>query len=116
MTTFDADMLLAEYGDEGLIAELVQLWLEQATPQMQAIDTAIAAGDALGLKRAAHKMRGSIATFGADEAVTLAEQLEAMGVSGDCTRAPELSAQLATHVQALCAGASRWLATQPPIG
>ncbi len=113
MTTFDADALLAEYGDEELIAELVQLWLDQAAPQMQAIDAAIAAGDATGLKRAAHKMRGTIATFGAAEAVSVAEQLEAIGVSGACAGATALSAQLATHVRALCDGASAWLATQP---
>lgn len=113
MTTFDADALIAEYGDEDLIAELVQLWLDQAPPQMQAIDAAIAAADGPGLKRAAHKMRGSIATFGADEAVSLAERLEAMGLRGEFAGTAELSTELGAHVRSLSDGASGWLATQP---
>ncbi len=108
--TFDADALIAEFGDESLIAELAQLLLSHADDQLAAVHTAIACGDALALKSAAHKIKGGMGTFGAAPVTRLAMQLEALGRDGRLAEAAPLAAQLDGEVRALCSSAREWLA------
>jgi HPt (histidine-containing phosphotransfer) domain-containing protein len=109
MASFDADLLLREYGDENLVSDLAQLLVDTIPEQVDAVTSAVNAGDGAALRRAAHKLRGSIVAFGMAEAVERARQLEAMGAAGDLTGAATLSHQLIVDVQSLRDSASAWL-------
>ncbi len=112
---FDAQALIAEFGDESLIAELAQLLLDHANDQLAAIHTAITDGNPSALKSAAHKIKGGMGTFGATPIVTLAMALEALGRDSRLTDAVPLAAELDTEVRALCDSARLWLASRPCV-
>ena len=107
---FDADALIAEFGDETLIAELAQLLLDHADEQLGALHAAIADGNASALKSAAHKIKGGMGTFGATAVTKLAMALEAIGRDGRLSDAPPMAAALDAEVRALCESARVWLA------
>jgi HPt (histidine-containing phosphotransfer) domain-containing protein len=109
MALFDAQFLLEEYGDEALVRDLAKLLIETVPVQIDALRSAVNSGDGSALRAAAHKLRGSIVSFGATSAVETARQLEAMGAAGDLTGADALVPALAADVQSLCASAKVWL-------
>lgn len=109
MAAFDAVLLLREYGDEELVRDLARLLVEAVPAQIAAVSEAVNAGDGATLRKAAHKLRGSIVAFGMAEAVERARLLEAMGAAGDLTGAQALSDQLIADVQALRDSANTWL-------
>jgi HPt (histidine-containing phosphotransfer) domain-containing protein len=109
MPPFDAVLLLREYGDEALVRDLAQLLVETAPAQVDAITQAVAAGDGQALRAAAHKLRGSIVPFGAQEAAETARKLELMAAEGQLSGADALSRELVADVQLLCDSARAWL-------
>ena len=111
MPPFDAMLLLQEYGDEGLVRDLAQLLIDTTPAQIDAVQSAVGAGDGVALRAAAHKLRGSIVAFGMPQAVETARKLEAMGAAGDLAGADALSHELADAVQSLRASAKAWLET-----
>ncbi len=62
--------------DPALLRRMIQLFLDRFPAQMEAIQSAILRQDARELERAAHKIHGSLATFGAKSAVLAARRLE----------------------------------------
>ena len=106
---FNSGALLAEYGDEELVADITQLFLDTATSQMQLILSAVTAGDAPALKAAAHRLRGAVATFGAETATELTQSLETMGATNQLNGAGALAERLSRAMQELCDGARAWL-------
>ena len=111
-TRFDADALIAEFGDEGLVAELAEILLAHADEQIGAVHTAIATGNAGALKSAAHKIKGGVGTFGAAPVTNLAMALEALGREERLVEAPPLAARLDSEMKALCDGARLWLSAR----
>ena len=107
---FDVRALLEEYGDDMLVRELAQLLVENLPSQIEAIQSAVAAGDGPALRAAAHRLRGSLVPFGMAAAVEMARELESIGVSGALAGAQALSERLEQEVQLLRDGASAWLA------
>ena len=106
---FDAEALIREFGDEGLIAELAELLLAHVDEQLAAVHSAIAAGSGAGLKSAAHKIKGGIGTFGASAVTSLAMELEVIGRHGQLDGADVLASRLDAEVRALCDQARLWL-------
>lgn len=109
MPPFDAVLLLQEYGDETLVRDLARLLVETTPAQIDAVQTAVGAGDDVALRAAAHKLRGSIVAFGVPEAVEAARRLEAMAAAGDLAGADALSRELVAGVQSLRESARAWL-------
>ena len=72
--------------DEGLM-ELVDLYLEQTTGQIEEIQNAITAGNAAEVRRISHSCAGANATCGMDGLVAPMRELERMGDGGDITNA-----------------------------
>ena len=68
-------------GDEELLKEIADLFVEDAPQLLEAIRVAIEKKDGSALHRAAHSLKGSVANFGAEKAVEMAFQLEKMGKS-----------------------------------
>jgi HPt (histidine-containing phosphotransfer) domain-containing protein len=104
-------LLLREYGDEDLVRDLARLLVETTPGQIDAVQSAVGAGDGGALRAAAHKLRGSIVAFGVPDAVEAARKLEAMGATGDLAGADAVSRELAAGVQSLRASAKAWLDT-----
>jgi HPt (histidine-containing phosphotransfer) domain-containing protein len=90
-------------GDEELLKEIAQLFLEQWPDSLSDVKRAIEVRDAQALERAAHSLKGSVANFGAKDAHQAALRLEMMGRSGEW--AGDLGSALADlerSLQSLC--------------
>ena len=69
-------------GDEELLREIAQVYLGEYPEAVEEIRQAVEAGDAERLHRAAHALKGSLGTLGAEAAQSLALELETMGRYG----------------------------------
>jgi HPt (histidine-containing phosphotransfer) domain-containing protein len=85
-------------GSQELLREVAGAFLEVCPALLQAVDEAVAAGDADGVHRAAHSLKGSISNFDAADAVEAAGRLERMGAEGDLAAAPAAVVALRTSV------------------
>jgi HPt (histidine-containing phosphotransfer) domain-containing protein len=85
-------------GDPEFLAELVEIFLEDAELRLREIAGAVAAGDPGELRKTAHKLKGSSANMGADGLMSMAKSLEDMGHAGEMsvaeTQLPHLEAEL----------------------
>ncbi|MEQ9353735.1 PAS domain S-box protein [Coleofasciculus chthonoplastes] len=68
---------------EGLIAEVIDSYLEDSPPRVQAIRSAIAHDDANALHQSAHALKSSSLTIGATGLAKLCAELEALGCTGN---------------------------------
>jgi CheY-like chemotaxis protein/HPt (histidine-containing phosphotransfer) domain-containing protein len=93
--TFDGSALLERFGGDGeLLAELARIFLEDYPRRLSAIKTGVEQRDAASLQGAAHALRGSVANFGAAQAVDAALKLEMMGRGWNLTGVDEAFADL----------------------
>lgn len=76
----DLEFALARVGgDVDLLREIAGLFIEDYPRVVNQLDEAIARGDAQTLERTAHGLKGSVATFGAHDAMEAARTLESLG-------------------------------------
>jgi HPt (histidine-containing phosphotransfer) domain-containing protein len=73
---------------------LARIFLDDLPVRLSAIQAGVEQRDAAALLAAAHALRGSVANFGATQAVEAALKLELMGKAGDLTGAPAAFADL----------------------
>ncbi|MFP4414055.1 PAS domain S-box protein [Coleofasciculus sp.] len=78
---------------EGLIAEVIDSYLEDSPPRVQAIHSAIAHDDANALHQSAHGLKSSSLTIGATGLAQLCADLEALGCTGNLEPASSLISQ-----------------------
>jgi HPt (histidine-containing phosphotransfer) domain-containing protein len=76
-------------GDVELLREVIGLFLDDYPQSLDMIRDAVARGDQSSLERHAHSLKGSVSTFGAQEAFEAALALEKQGRSGDLAEAQE---------------------------
>jgi HPt (histidine-containing phosphotransfer) domain-containing protein len=88
-------------GDPELLSEIAQLFLGEYPSQLAALSAAIHSGNASAVERAAHALKGSITTFGAQPAVQAALQIEQAGRASDLSRVSELLSDLESRLQIL---------------
>ena len=69
-------------GDKELLAELVAVFLEDLPERTEALRAAVETEDAQGTERAAHSLKGAVASLGGETARALAYELEQMGRAG----------------------------------
>jgi HPt (histidine-containing phosphotransfer) domain-containing protein len=89
-----AQALAGTGGDAELLEELVRLFLGECPGWLTQIRDALARQDAAQLRRAAHTLKGTLATLGARPASAVAQRLEAMGRTGEMAGAAETLAEL----------------------
>jgi HPt (histidine-containing phosphotransfer) domain-containing protein len=77
-------------GDRDLLAELAGLYLEDEPALVAQLRDAVGRGDAEGVRRAAHALKGSVANFAAADAQAAAFALEQAGRNRDLAAAPTL--------------------------
>lgn len=88
-------------GDREFLRELVDIFLAETPKTFAEIERCATEGDAGGLERAAHLMRGSVSHFGANAAVESARALEQMGRSGLTQEASARVAELGRALESL---------------
>jgi PAS domain S-box-containing protein len=92
---FDERATLARVGgDRRLMEEVVRLFRADYPGTLRRIESAVRRRDAEGLRTAAHALKGSVATFGAQAARDAAQRLEQMGGTGDFAHAKDSYAAL----------------------
>ena len=66
-------------GDEGLLMELCQIFIQEYPALLQKLRKAISESDAEGVQRTAHSLKGEVSYLGAPDATKTAKSLEDMG-------------------------------------
>jgi len=99
-TAFDPRAALAAMeGDEELLREIIEVFLEDCPHQVDLLRVALERHDAGEVRRIAHSLKGSVAGFAAEIARQAAYNLEMLAKNGDLSKAPnalsELDARLA---------------------
>ncbi|HVQ76632.1 MAG TPA: response regulator, partial [Candidatus Binatia bacterium] len=111
-----ADMALALGrldGDRKLLNEIAGLFLDGLPALLGELRSAVASGDAARVSRAAHSLKGSVATFGAPEAVRLALALERPSQPGGLADASALPA-LEAELELVAAELATWRSQEDP--
>lgn len=103
-------MLQGAGGGEGLVAELVDLFVDDVPPRLESIREAMAAGDPEALVRTAHSLKGSAATLGADGMAELCRQMEVSGRAGEVPRAEGLLESLEAEFERVKRALADWVA------
>lgn len=86
-------------GDESLFHDLVQFCLEDTPNVLAELRKAIERGDAGGMERAAHSLKGLVANFGAKDAAQWAADLQRLGHEGDVGEAKAAFPRLEDEVR-----------------
>lgn len=91
--------------DGAFLGELIGIYLNDTPERIAEMETALAAGDAPTLTRAAHTIKSSSENFGATALAALGRKIEDLGRKGDLTPVgplvPDLKARFAETKQAL---------------
>lgn len=99
---FDAARALARVaGDRALLRELAEILKSDAPKRLAEIRRAAAEGDADALSRAAHALKGALATFAAAESHALAAHLEDAGERCELDGAAEICERLQRALSSL---------------
>ena len=85
---------LRDLGDAELLAELAGMFFDDASSRLEELREAIEAGDAAGVKRVAHTLKGSSGNMGAARMSAICSELQDVGASGDLARARGLLERL----------------------
>ncbi|MGE0040523.1 MAG: Hpt domain-containing protein [Vicinamibacterales bacterium] len=101
---------LNQEGEPDVLAEVLELFLEDAPARVAAIEAAAAAGDTRGLERAAHGLKGSAGNIGALGLQAICKTLEACGREGDAGPVPALIADMGAEFGRVRAAALEVLA------
>jgi len=88
-------------GDEELLREIAVLFLGEYPGLIEDIGVAVATSDPDRLQRAAHTLKGSLGTLGAERAYPLALELEMKGRHKQMDGASQYYQQLLTCIQSL---------------
>jgi HPt (histidine-containing phosphotransfer) domain-containing protein len=76
--------------DPGLLAELIQMFLEDAPGRMKEIEKALASGDIKSLEHAAHTLKSSSANIGARGLSSICKRMEELARAKSTEGMPEL--------------------------
>jgi HPt (histidine-containing phosphotransfer) domain-containing protein len=79
LNTIEALRELQEEGESDLLAELIDLFLQDAPERIASMRSAVDGGDWTALAERAHSLKGSCSSLGAVHMAGLCAQLEAMG-------------------------------------
>ncbi len=105
----DKTTLLAHVdGNLKLLREIVEMFLADSPKTIAGIQQAIARGDAEGVRREAHVLRGSLGTFAARSALDAALKLETMGRENNLAHAEEAFRRLQEEISRLKQSLARY--------
>ena len=90
---FSAALLWVD-GDRALLAELIEIFLEDCPRRLHELEQAVTDGDTIRVKQTAHSLKGMVACFSARQAHGLAGEMEGLGKVGDLAKTSALLPQL----------------------
>jgi len=99
--------------DRGLLREVVAVFAVEAPQLLARIDEGIRGSSAGDVKRASHKLKGSLLQFSAQAAVALAQELEEKAENGMVAGAAPLLNRLRHEIELLREGLNA-MAFSPP--
>lgn len=97
----EAELMDRVDNDTAFLAETVEMLAGDGPSLVADIRRAIGAGDAAGVGRAAHALKGMISNFCAPRAQAAALEVEKLGKSGDLAPAAAATETLATMLSGL---------------
>jgi CheY-like chemotaxis protein len=104
VSRFDRACALEQVGgDEGLLQELIELFLNRAPGQLASVREAFERGDGNAAQRSAHTLKGSVSVFVAPEAIVPIQELEQLSKAGRIGEAKERFAVVQSLLDELCA-------------
>jgi HPt (histidine-containing phosphotransfer) domain-containing protein len=107
--------LMAQLGnDPSSVSEVIRLFLGVSPGMVADLRSAVSAQNAVEVEACAHRLRGSISSFGARFATDLATDLEAMGRDGVLAQARPIMADLEREIARVDAALSRYLQEGEP--
>jgi len=95
-------------GDQELLLEIVELFLEDCPRRLAVGRQAVNAGDLVTLVRIAHSLKGSAANFGGADASSAALAVETAARAGDLTAATATWQRLEAEIAWLTAALAQW--------
>jgi len=99
---FDRNAALLQVdGDEELLGELAQMFLDELPIQLAALRDAVARGDSKAVEQTAHALKGAVGNFAARRSFDRARNLEMKGRAGDMAHAGEGLEELEESLQSL---------------
>jgi HPt (histidine-containing phosphotransfer) domain-containing protein len=101
-------------GDEKLLREVIEIFIEQAPRHVQTLRQALADGDTEAVANAAHSLKGELGYFGIEDVLHKARELERLGREHGLAEAEEIFAFFETDMDKLVATLrySEWSLTQ----
>ena len=81
-------------GDHALLAELIGIFLDDCPQRLHELEQAVKEGNAIGIRQAAHSLKGMVACFATRSAHGLAGEMESLGKAGDLSKTSDLLATL----------------------
>ena len=97
-------------GEECLLQDLIELFLNQAPGQLQRVQDGIDHGDCESIGRSAHLLKGSVSHFLAPQALAPLHELERLSKAGRMDEARQQFASVKTLMNALFAHLSQTMA------
>jgi HPt (histidine-containing phosphotransfer) domain-containing protein len=88
-------------GDEVLVAEVVGMFMSEGPAMMDALQREVMGGGAVGIERAAHKLKGALLSLAAGPASAIAKEMEVAARECDVSRVPAMMANLEQQVEAV---------------
>lgn len=81
-------------GDHELLAELIEIFLEDCPRRLHELEQAVKEGNAIGVRQSAHSLNGMVAGFNTRSAQGLANEMEGLGKAGDLSKTSDLFPKL----------------------
>ncbi|MBI4739983.1 MAG: response regulator [Betaproteobacteria bacterium] len=88
-------------GDEELFSTLAEMYIADSPGYCFVLEQALAAGDAVALRREAHTIKGLLATFSEDAGNALAARVETLAKAGDMASAGKPTGELVNAIRHL---------------
>ncbi|HET6771127.1 MAG TPA: PAS domain S-box protein [Actinomycetota bacterium] len=93
------ERMVASFGDDGGVAELIDTFLDHVPEQLATLRTAVEVGDADEARRGAHTLKSNAATFGASSLAELCRELEAAAKANTLGDAADVVTRIQTELQ-----------------
>ena len=111
LTVFDVEQALAAVDhDRELLQELTELFAEDADDMMAEIEKSIESADIETLGRAAHTLKGAVATIGGRALADVARRIEEKARDQDTTGLAVLAVEIRAAFDAFRAALANWTA------
>ncbi len=85
---------LQQEGEPDILAELVELFIDDVPPWLKTLRRAVKEGDEGSIERVARALKGSCENMGVSRMAGICADLQEIGRSGNLPRAPELLGKL----------------------